>query len=93
MQSANAGFEAALNRGDVDRALAEDDRFHAFLVQASANREIARSLERLTPRIRRLEQAASPRSLAFRWPGRVANGWRCLTGERATKCWGRCWGN
>jgi FCD domain len=41
MQSANAGFEAALDRGDVDRAPAEDDRFHAVLVQASANREKA----------------------------------------------------
>jgi hypothetical protein len=39
MRSANAGFEAALDRGDVDRALAEDDRVHAVLVQASANRE------------------------------------------------------
>jgi DNA-binding GntR family transcriptional regulator len=57
MRSANAEFEAALDRGDVDRALAADDRFHAVLVQASANGEIARSLERLTPRVRRLEQA------------------------------------
>ena len=57
MRSANAEFEAALERGDVDRALATDDRFHAVLVHASANREIARSLERLTPRVKRLEQA------------------------------------
>ena len=57
MRSANAPFEAALARGDVDAALAADDGFHAVLVQASANREIARSLDRLTPRVRRLERA------------------------------------
>ena len=57
MRSANAEFEAALDRGDVDGALEADDRFHSVLVQASANREIARSLERLTPRVRRLERA------------------------------------
>jgi DNA-binding GntR family transcriptional regulator len=57
MRSANTDFEAALGRGDVDRALATDDCFHAVLVKASANREIARSLERLTPRVRRLERA------------------------------------
>jgi DNA-binding GntR family transcriptional regulator len=57
MRSANAKFKAALDRSDVDQALAGDDRFHAVLVQASANREIARSLERLAPRVQRLEQA------------------------------------
>jgi hypothetical protein len=51
MRSANAGFEAALDRGDVDRAPAEDDRFHAVLVQASANRE--KALRPLRPSTRR----------------------------------------
>jgi DNA-binding GntR family transcriptional regulator len=57
MRTANADFAAALVRADVDAALEADDRFHSVLVQASANREIARSLGRLTPRIRRLERA------------------------------------
>lgn len=57
MPAANEEFASALNKGDVDRAVAADDRFHAVLVQASANREIARSLERLMPKIRRLERA------------------------------------
>jgi DNA-binding GntR family transcriptional regulator len=57
MRSANSEFADAFDRGDVERALAADDRFHAVLVHASANREIARSLERLTPRVRRLERA------------------------------------
>jgi DNA-binding GntR family transcriptional regulator len=57
MRKANEDFAAALRAVDVDRALAADDRFHGVLVQASANREIARSLERLTPKVRRLERA------------------------------------
>src|SRR5262245_1063937 len=57
MRAANEEFGKALRKGDVERAVATDDRFHAVLVQASANREIARSLERLMPKIRRLEQA------------------------------------
>jgi DNA-binding GntR family transcriptional regulator len=57
MRGANTDFATALKRGDVDAALEADDRFHAVLVQASANREIVRSLERLTPKVRRLERA------------------------------------
>jgi DNA-binding GntR family transcriptional regulator len=57
MRKANEDFAAALRSADVDRALAADDRFHGVLVQGSANREIARSLERLTPKVRRLERA------------------------------------
>jgi DNA-binding GntR family transcriptional regulator len=57
MRKANEDFAAALRANHVDRALAADDRFHGVLVQASANREIARSLERLMPKVRRLERA------------------------------------
>ena len=57
MRAANEDFAKALGKGDVDRAMETDDRFHAVLVQASANREIARSLERLMPKVKRLEQA------------------------------------
>ena len=57
MRAANREFADALARVDVDAALAADDRFHRVLVQAAANREIARSLARLLPKIRRLERA------------------------------------
>lgn len=57
MRAANEEFARALRKGDVDQAVATDDRFHAVLVQASANREIARSLARLMPKVTRLEQA------------------------------------
>jgi DNA-binding GntR family transcriptional regulator len=57
MRAANEEFARALRKGDIDQAVATDDRFHGELVQASANREIARSLARLMPKVRRLEQA------------------------------------
>lgn len=57
MSGANRDFADALGAADVDAAVAADDRFHGVLVQAAANREIARSLERLLPKIRRLERA------------------------------------
>jgi DNA-binding GntR family transcriptional regulator len=56
MGAANDRFARALQAADVDAALAADDAFHDVLVTASANGEIARSLERLTPRVRRLER-------------------------------------
>ena len=40
----------------VDAALAEDDAFHAMFVDVSANGEIPRVLDRLMPRVRRLER-------------------------------------
>src|ERR671935_131731 len=57
MKAANRDFAGALRRGDVDAAIAADDAFHAVFVHAAANSELARTLERLTPRVRRLERA------------------------------------
>lgn len=57
MRRANRGFEAALRAGDVDAGIAADDAFHAVVVTASQNREIPPALERLMPRLRRLERA------------------------------------
>jgi DNA-binding GntR family transcriptional regulator len=56
MSAANERFAKALADGDVDAAMASDDGFHDVLVHASANAEIAKSLERLMPRVRRLER-------------------------------------
>ena len=56
MAAANERFSSALAKSDVDAAVAADDAFHDVLVHASANGEIARSLERLMPRLRRLER-------------------------------------
>lgn len=56
LREINARFEAALEGQDTDAALAADDDFHAVFVRVAGNRELARTLERLVPRLRRLER-------------------------------------
>ena len=56
LRAANRRFAEALERDRVDAALAADDAFHAIFVDAAANGEIPRVLDRLMPRIRRLER-------------------------------------
>lgn len=56
LRDANHRFAEALRDGDVDAALEADDAFHGVFVTAAANAEIPRALERLMPRIRRLER-------------------------------------
>jgi DNA-binding GntR family transcriptional regulator len=56
MRAANERFAAALKADDVDAALAADDAFHAVLLTASLNTELLPTLDRLMPRLRRLER-------------------------------------
>ena len=56
MRAANERFAAALKADDVDAALDADDAFHATLLAASANSELEGTLDRLMPRLRRLER-------------------------------------
>ncbi len=56
MRDANSRFAEALKAGEVDAALAEDDAFHGVFVEASANQEVKRVLDRLMPGVRRLER-------------------------------------
>jgi DNA-binding GntR family transcriptional regulator len=56
LKAANRRFGEALKQSRVDTALAEDDAFHAVFVDVAANGEIPRVLDRLMPRIRRLER-------------------------------------
>jgi DNA-binding GntR family transcriptional regulator len=56
MREANARFAAAVRQGDVEAALAADDALHDVLVTVCANRAVAETIERETPRIRRLER-------------------------------------
>jgi len=56
MRSANQRFAVALATGDVDAALAADDDLHSVVVTATGNRTLIAALDRLTPRIRRLER-------------------------------------
>jgi DNA-binding GntR family transcriptional regulator len=57
MTAAGARFAAALKRQDVSAAIEADDAFHGVLVAASRNLEIPPTLDRLMPRLRRLERA------------------------------------
>jgi DNA-binding GntR family transcriptional regulator len=57
MEVENDRFARAIAAADVDEALAADDAFHAVLINASANPAIASVLERLMPRLHRLERA------------------------------------
>jgi DNA-binding GntR family transcriptional regulator len=52
----NAAFVAALAERDAAAAYSADERFHAAFVRAAGNREIVRSLDRLTCRLARLER-------------------------------------
>jgi DNA-binding GntR family transcriptional regulator len=55
LRQINRDRRAALDRGDVREAIALDDRFHAVPVDACGNLELARSIERLLPKIHRLD--------------------------------------
>lgn len=57
LRAANSAFAAALGQGEMPAALAADDAFHAVFVARVGNGELQRSLQRLLPRVRRLELA------------------------------------
>jgi len=53
----NQTFQEAINRGDAASALQLDDAFHGLFLERSQNGQLADTLNRLTPMIRRLEYA------------------------------------
>jgi DNA-binding GntR family transcriptional regulator len=55
LQQANDRLAVALEAGDILAAIQADDAFHAVFVSAANNMEIRRTLERLMPKVRRLE--------------------------------------
>lgn len=60
MRAANdalASEIARVERATILQAIQADDRFHAVLLRAAENSEIARTLERIMPKVRRLEYA------------------------------------
>lgn len=59
LDAENEAFVRALRAADAEKAYAADDRFHAVFVRASGNVEIARVLDRLAPRMRRLERVCA----------------------------------
>jgi DNA-binding GntR family transcriptional regulator len=56
MRAANERFSDAVDRQDVDAALAADDDLHAVLLARSGNAAAAATAARFTPLIRRLER-------------------------------------
>lgn len=57
MREANRSLSLALRKRDASAAIRADDAFHDVLIEASENAEIKRTLDRLMPRVRRLEYA------------------------------------
>lgn len=55
MELSNSQLNDALTRKDVVCAVEADDQFHLVLLKASRNSEIEFALERIMPKIRRLE--------------------------------------
>jgi len=55
MRAANRSLAAALRKRDARAAIRADDAFHDVLIEASGNAEIRRTLDRLMPKVRRLE--------------------------------------
>ncbi len=56
MAAANTRFEKALERDDVDSALAADDDFHVVFIEACGNDMIPQVLEQALPLLRRVER-------------------------------------
>lgn len=65
MQEANEALRACVERGETVLAIQADDQFHAVILEASGNRELHHAIERVMPKVRRLEHAQF-RSLAGR---------------------------
>jgi DNA-binding GntR family transcriptional regulator len=57
LQQANIRLTVALEANDVRAAIQADDAFHTVFVSIARNSEIQRALERLMPKVRRLEIA------------------------------------
>jgi DNA-binding GntR family transcriptional regulator len=55
MEAKNSELQKALEEKDIIRAVEADDQFHHILLKASHNPEIEIALERIMPKIRRLE--------------------------------------
>jgi DNA-binding GntR family transcriptional regulator len=55
LRQANLTLADALDRGDPPAAIAADDAFHGVFVARADNRELARALASITPKVRRLE--------------------------------------
>lgn len=57
LESCNEKFKRALEKADVSEAIEADEAFHHVFLEAAGNPEIICALERILPKIRRLEMS------------------------------------
>jgi len=57
LKTKNNEFKERLQERDLIKAMEADDHFHEVFLNAAENKEIFHALERITPKIRRLEMA------------------------------------
>ncbi|OAB41287.1 GntR family transcriptional regulator [Paenibacillus antarcticus] len=57
LEETNLRLQQALETQNLEQVIQEDDAFHAIFVKVAANPEIEAVLERITPKLRRLELA------------------------------------
>lgn len=55
LESYNEELKASIQEKDILKAISADDYFHGVFMEASQNNEIPKALERLMPKLRRLE--------------------------------------
>src|SRR5699024_5485276 len=55
LESYNDELKASIQEKDIFKAISADDYFHGVFMEASQNNEISKALERLMPKLRRLE--------------------------------------
>jgi DNA-binding GntR family transcriptional regulator len=78
MRRANARFDRALKKNDVDVALSADDDFHDVAVRACANPVVRSVLDQVTPVLRRVER--------MRFSSLTGRGSVALHDEIITRC-------
>ena len=57
MHEANDALRVAIESGETERAIEADDQFHGVMLHAADNLELHSALDRLMPKVRRLEFA------------------------------------
>lgn len=94
MRAANKRFAAALRAGDVAAALAADDDVHAGYLETAGNTTLTQMLERLHPRIRRLERlrfGSGPGRASVQVHDRIADALQAGDAEAAAELVGLNW--
>lgn len=93
---ANEAFAAAVEKRYIAGALAADDAFHGVVLDAAANPELRRTLDRLMPHIRRLQLtqfSSEPARLSIRQHRAIVAACRRSRFEDAARTMEQNWAN